>query len=99
MNNRRPGAHNDGMAKSLPPAEAPLPNSSRSGSAVAALVLGLLSVPLYLFGIVSILAIIVGVLGLRKPPRTLPNIVLAATGIALGTLSFLMGLVSLGIGR
>jgi hypothetical protein len=99
MNNRRPGAHNDGMARSLPPAGAPLPNSSRSGSAVAALVLGLLSVPLYLFGIVSILAIIVGVLGLRKPLRTLPNIVLAATGIALGTLSFLMGLVSLGVGR
>jgi hypothetical protein len=87
------------MAKSLPPAEAPLPSPSRSGYAVAALVLGLLSVPLYLYGIVSILAIIVGVLGLRKPPRALPNIVLAATGIALGTLSFLMGLVSLGVGR
>jgi hypothetical protein len=87
------------VARSLPPAEAPLPGPSRSGSAVAALVLGLLSVPLYLYGIVSIIAIIVGVLGLRKPPRALPNIVLAATGIALGTLSFLMGLVSLGVGR
>jgi hypothetical protein len=55
-------------------------------------------VPLYLFGIFSILAIVVGVLGLRKPPRALPNIVLAATGIALGALSFLMGLVSFGVG-
>ncbi|HEY8115541.1 MAG TPA: hypothetical protein VIH70_03920 [Actinomycetota bacterium] len=54
--------------------------------------------PLYLFGIFSILAIVVGVVGLRKPPRALPNIVLAATGIALGALSFLMGLVSLGVG-
>jgi hypothetical protein len=55
-------------------------------------------VPLYLFGIFSILAIVVGVLGLRKPPRALPNIVPAAAGIALGALSFLMGLVSFGVG-
>ncbi len=54
--------------------------------------------PLYLFGIFSILAVIAGVLGLRKPPRALPNTVLAATGIALGAVSFLMGLVSLGVG-
>jgi hypothetical protein len=53
---------------------------------------------LYLFGIFSILAVIVGIVGLRKPPRALPNIVLAATGIALGGVSFLMGLVSLGVG-
>jgi uncharacterized membrane protein YkgB len=53
---------------------------------------------LYLFGIVSILAVIAGIAGLRKPPRALPNTVLAATGIALGALSFLMGLVSLGVG-
>lgn len=54
--------------------------------------------PLYLFGIFSILAVIAGVLGLRKPPGGLSNTVLAATGIALGALSFLMGLVSLGVG-
>jgi hypothetical protein len=56
-------------------------------------------VPFYLFGIVSILAVIAGVLGLRKPPRVPSNIVLAATGIALGAMSFLAGLVSLGVGR
>jgi hypothetical protein len=93
------GGQDDRMAKPLPPAEAPLPSPPRNGYALAAFVLGLLSVPLYLFGIVSILAIIVGVLGLRKPPRAIPNIVLAATGIALGAMSFLMGLVSLGVGR
>lgn len=36
---------------------------------------------------------------MKKTPRALPNIVLAGTGIALGALSFLMGLVSLGVGR
>jgi hypothetical protein len=55
------------MAESLPPPEAPPPSAPRSGYAVAAFVLGLLSVPFYLFGIVSILAVIAGVLGLRKP--------------------------------
>ena len=54
--------------------------------------------PLYLFGIFSILEIVVGVLGLRKSPRAFPNIVPAAAGIALGALSFLMGLVSFGVG-
>jgi hypothetical protein len=73
------------------------PTAPRSGYAVAALVLGLLSVPFYLFGIVSILAIITGVLALRKPPRVPSNVVLAVTGIALGAASFLMGLVSLGV--
>jgi hypothetical protein len=92
-------AHNDGMATSLPPPEAPPPSAPRNDYAVASFVLGLLSVPLYLFGIFSILAVIAGVLGLRKPPRALPNIVLASTGIALGALSFLMGLVMLGVGR
>jgi hypothetical protein len=81
------------------PAEPPLPSPARNGYAVDAFVLGLLSVPFYLLGIVSILAVIVGVLGLRKTPRALPNIVLAGTGIALGALSFLMGRVSLGVGR
>ena len=98
MNGRHLGGHNDGMAKSQPPAEPPPPSPPRNGYAVTAFVLGLLSVPLYLFGIVSILAVIAGVLGLRKPPRALPNIVLASTGIALGALSFLMGLVMLGVG-
>jgi hypothetical protein len=70
----------------------PPPSAPRSRYAVAAFVLGLLSVPSYLFGFVSILAVILGV-GLRKPPRAPPNIVLAATGIALGALTFLMGLV------
>ena len=92
-------AHNDGMATSLPPPEAPPPSAPRSDFAVASFVLGLLSVPFYLFGIFSILAVIAGVLGLRKPPHALPNIVLASTGIALGALSFLMGLVMLGVGR
>jgi hypothetical protein len=87
------------MATSLPPPEAPPPSAPRSDFAVASFVLGLLSVPFYLFGIFSILAVIVGVLGLRKPPRALPNIVLASTGIALGALSFLMGLVMVGVGR
>ena len=92
-------AHNDGMATSLPPPEAPPPSAPRNDYALASFVLGLLSVPFYLFGIISILAVIVGVLGLRKPPRALPNIVLASTGMALGALSFLMGLVMLGVGR
>jgi hypothetical protein len=92
-------AHNDRMATSLPPPEAPPPSAPRNDYAVASFVLGLLSVPFYLFGIFSILAVIAGVLGLRKPPRALPNIVLASTGIALGALSFLMGLVMLGVGR
>ena len=87
------------MAKSLPPPEAPPPSAPRNGYAVAAFVLGLLSVPFYLFGFVSILAVISGVLGLRKPPRAPRNTVLAATGIVLGTLTFLMGLVSLGVER
>lgn len=92
-------AHNDRMATSLPPPKAPPPSAPRNDYAVASFVLGLLSVPLYLFGIISILAVMAGVLGLRKPPRALPNIVLASTGIALGALSFLMGLVMLGVGR
>jgi hypothetical protein len=87
------------MAESLPPPEAPPPSAPRSDYAVAAFVLELLSVPFYLLGIVSILAVIAGVLGLRRPPRVPSNIVLAVTGIALGPLSFLMGLVSLGVGR
>jgi hypothetical protein len=87
------------MAESPPPPEAPPPSAPRNGYAVAAFVLGLLSVPFYLFGIVSILAVIAGVLGLRKPPRVPSNTVLAATGIALGAMSFLAGLVSLGVGR
>jgi hypothetical protein len=93
-------AQNDRMAESRPPPEAPPPPSaSRNDYAVASFVLGLISVPFYLFGIISILAVIAGVLGLRKPPRALPNMVLASTGIALGALSFLMGLVMLGVGR
>jgi hypothetical protein len=92
-------AHNDRMATSLPPPEAPPPSAPRNDYAVASFVLGLLSVPFYLFGIFSILAVIAGVLGLRRPPRAPPNIVLASTGIALGALSFLMGLVMLGVGR
>jgi hypothetical protein len=88
------------MAESPPPPGAPPPTAPRNGYAVAAFVLGLLSVPFYLFGFVSILAVIAGVLGLRKPPRVVPsNLVLAATGIALGAMSFLAGLVSLGVGR
>jgi hypothetical protein len=39
-----------------------------------------------------------GIVGLWKPPRVPSNIVLAATGVALGSLSLLMGLVSLGVG-
>jgi hypothetical protein len=88
------------MAESRPPPEGPPPPSDpRNDYAVASFVLGLVSVPLYLFGIFSILAVIAGVLGLRKPPRGLTNMVLASTGIALGALSFLMGLVMLGVGR
>jgi hypothetical protein len=94
-----PASTIDRMAESPPPPEAPPPSAPRNGYAVAAFVLGLLSVPFYLFGIVSILAVIAGVLGLRKPPRVPSNIVLAATGIALGAMSFLAGLVSLGVGR
>jgi hypothetical protein len=67
-------AHNDEMAKSLPPPEPPPPSPPRNSYAVAAFVLGLLSMPFYLFGIVSILAVVAGVLGL-KPPRGPPNIV------------------------
>jgi hypothetical protein len=92
-------AHNERMADSRPPPEAPPPGALRNDYAVASFVLGLVSVPFYLFGIFSILAVIAGVLGLRKPPRALPNMVLASTGIALGALSFLMGLVMLGVGR
>jgi hypothetical protein len=92
-------AHNDGMATSLPPPEAPPPGAPRNDYAVASFVLGLLSVPFYLFGIFAILAVMAGVLGLRKPPRALPSIVLASTGIVLGALSFLMGLVMVGVGR
>ena len=88
------------MAGTLPPPEAPPPPSPpRSGYAVAAFALGLLSVPFYLYGIIAILAIIAGVLGLRNPLRAPPNIVLASTGIALGALSFLMGLTSVGVAR
>jgi hypothetical protein len=87
------------VAESSPPPEAPSPPSApRNGYAVAAIVLGLLSVPFYLFGIVSVLALIAGIVGLWKPPRVPSNIVLAATGVALGSLSFLMALVSLGVG-
>lgn len=89
----------DRMAESPPPPEKPPPSAPRNGYAVAAFILGLFSVPFYLFGYVSILAVISGVLGLRKPPRAPPNTVLAATGIALGAMSFLMGLVSLGVER
>jgi hypothetical protein len=39
------------------------------------------------------------VLGLRKPPRAPPNTGLAATGIVLGALTCLMGLLSLGVDR
>jgi hypothetical protein len=53
--------------------------------------------PLYLYGIFSICAIVAGVLGLRKPLRGPSTTVLAGTGIALGALTFLMSLVSLGV--
>ena len=87
------------MATSLIASTISPPSAPRNDYAVASFVLGLVSVPFYLFGIFSILAVIAGVLGLRKPPRALPNIVLASTGIALGALSFLMGLVMLGVER
>jgi hypothetical protein len=56
------------MAESLPPPEAPptQPAPQETASAVAAFILGLLSVPFYLFGIVSILAVIAGVLGVEE---------------------------------
>lgn len=84
------------MAVSHPP-ESPPPNARASNLAVASFVLGLLSVPLYLYGIFSICAIVAGVLGLRKPLRGPSTTVLAGTGIALGALTFLMSLVSLGV--
>jgi hypothetical protein len=80
-----------------PPPGAPPPNGRPNDVAVAAFVLGLVSVPFYLYGIVSILAVIVGVVGLRRPPRGAPTTVFAGSGIALGAISFAMGLVSVGV--
>jgi hypothetical protein len=80
-----------------PPPGSPPPNAPANDLAVAAFVLGLVSVPFYLYGIVSIAAVIVGVLGLRRTPRGPPSTVFAASGIALGAISFVMGLVSLGV--
>jgi hypothetical protein len=85
------------MAESPPPGSPP-PNDRANDLALAAFVLGLVSVPFYLYGFVSIAAVIVGVLGLRRTPRGVATTVFAATGIALGAISFVMGLVSVGVG-
>jgi hypothetical protein len=85
------------MAESPPP-RSPPPTGRANDYAIAAFVLGLVSVPFYLYGIVSIVSVIVGVLGLRKHPRDSPTTVFAAAGIALGAISFVMGLVSWGVG-
>jgi hypothetical protein len=75
------------------------PHEARANDlALAAFVLGLVSVPFYLYGIVAIAAIVVGIVGVRKPPRDPRTLLLAGAGIAFGTISFLMGLVSLGVG-
>ena len=85
------------MAESPPP-RSPPPTGRANDYAVAAFVLGLVSVPFYLYGIVSIVSVIVGILGLWKQPRDSRTTVFAATGIALGAISFVMGLVSWGVG-
>jgi hypothetical protein len=51
------------MAESPPPISPP-PNGRANDYAIAAFVLGLVFVPLYLYGIVSIVAVFVGALGL-----------------------------------
>jgi len=80
------------------PTGSPPPNGRANDLSVAAFVLGLVSVPFYLYGIVGIAAIVAGILALRKSPRGPPSAVFASAGIALGAISFLMGLVSLGVG-
>jgi hypothetical protein len=85
------------MVEPSPPGSPP-PNGRANDLSVASFVLGLVSVPFYLYGIVGIAAIVVGILGLRKSPRAPPTTVFASAGIALGTISFLMGLVSFGVG-
>jgi uncharacterized protein DUF4190 len=77
----------------------PPPSNSRPNSyAIAAFVFGLVSVPFYLYGIVAIVAVVLGVLGLRQLPRDPQTTVFASTGIALGALTFSMGLINLGVG-
>src|SRR5262245_46747237 len=76
------------MAESPPPTSPGRPN----GYALAAFVLGLVSVPFYVYGIVAIVAVALGIVGLRRAPRDTRTIVFAATGIALGAISFVMGL-------
>ena len=74
------------------------PDARANDFAVAAFVLGLVSVPFYLYGIIGILAVAAGAAALWRPPRPPRNVVLAGTGIAFGTLTFAMGLISVGVG-
>jgi hypothetical protein len=85
------------MGESPSPGSAP-PNGRPNEYALASFVLGLVSVPFYLYGIVSIAAIVVGVLALRRPPGGAPTTVFAVGGIVLGAISFSMAVISLGVG-
>jgi hypothetical protein len=63
-------------------------NGDGNGAAVAAFVLGVISVPFFLFFPIAILAIILGVRGRRQAFHGAPHVGLAVWGLGLGITSF-----------
>lgn len=78
------------------------PPPSRNSMAIAALVLGILSVPLGVFGllglVLGVLAIIFGAIGLARANRGAPRKRMATFGLALGVIGVIIAAVFIYLG-
>jgi hypothetical protein len=83
------------MTSELPPppgfdAPVPAPRRERNPAAIAAFILGLLSLPLFLYVLPSILAIILAIVGWRNAFYGAPHRGLALWGWGLGSMGLLL---------